>query len=382
MHSQLKVALVHDWLNGMRGGEKVLEVLCELFPEADLYTLLYEKGKVIPVITDRHLVTSFIQRLPGARSFYRYYLPLFPLAVKKLGLEKGDYDLVISTSHCVAKGVTPPPGALHLCYCFTPMRYIWALEKDYFGRGLKRWLAAPLLEALRRWDRRTAAGVNRFVAISRHVAERIRRCYGREAEVIYPPVNSDFFTPAPVKKENYFLIVSALVPYKRIDLAIEAFNRLQYPLRIIGAGTELKKLSRRAASHIEFLGWQSDGVLRDHYRRARALIFPGEEDFGITPLEAMACGTPVIAYGRGGLTETVLPVGRDGARRASGLFFNDPTPESLAGAVRQFEQLEGNFDKNFIRAEAERFSRDRFRSRIESFLREEIERFRRVYQPA
>lgn len=381
MNQQMRVALIHDWLNGMRGGEKVLEVFCELFPQADLYTLFYEKGKVTPVIANRRIVTSFIGELPWAREFYRYYLPFFPRAVKGFDLEKGNYDLVLSSSHCVAKGVLPPLRTLHICYCFTPMRYVWAMQQEYLGGGVKRWLAAPLVGALQRWDRRTSETVHRFVAISQHVAERIRRFYGRDADVIYPPVDAEYFSPSEngAQKEDFYLIVSALVPYKRIHLAVEAFNRLGRPLHIVGAGTELGRLRRRAKPNIRFLGWQPNDVVREQYRRARALIFPGEEDFGIAPLEAMACATPVIAYGRGGLTETVRPVE---AAPATGLFFYQPTAESLVEAVRQFEKLERHFDPNILRTEACRFDRRQFKNRIESYLRSQLEQFQKAYPKA
>lgn len=377
MNLSLKVALVHDWLNGMRGGEKVLEVFCELFPEADLYTLLYEKDKVSEKISKHPVKTSFIDRLPAAHKIYRYYLPLFPLAVSQFDLEKKNYDLVISTSHCVAKGVKPPKGAVHICYCFTPMRYAWALRKDYFGHGLKSLLSAPVLAALRGWDRRTSDRVGRFVGISNHVAKRIQKYYNRTADVIYPPVDFEAFRPSECK-EDYFVVVSALVPYKRIDLAVKAFNRLGLPLKVIGAGNVMAKLKAQAKENIEFVGWQSDSSVREYLAKARALIFPGEEDFGIVPLEALASGTPVIAYGHGGVTETVLPLNSQPVSKACGIFYYQQTVEALIQAVHRFIKTEKNFDPHFMRAQAERFDRTRFREQIEDYIREKVAAFQKA----
>jgi len=377
MNSSLKVALVHDWLNGMRGGEKVLEVFCELFPEADLYTLLYEKEKVSEKISNRQVVTSFIDRLPGAHKIYRYYLPLFPLAVSQFDLKNKDYDLVISTSHCVAKGVKPPKGAMHISYCFTPMRYAWALQKEYFGRGLKSLLTAPILAALRQWDRKTANRVDQFVGISNHVAKRIQKYYNRQADVIYPPVDFGSFQPATEKKD-YFLVVSALVPYKRIDLAVKAFNQLGLPLKIIGAGNVMNKLKSQAKENIEFLGWQPDNAVQEYLAKGRALIFPGEEDFGIVPLEALASGTPVIAYGHGGVTETVLPLNGQSVSKACGIFYYQQSVDALIQAIKRFIKMEAGFDANFMRTQAERFDRSRFRNEIGEYIREKVESFQKA----
>lgn len=371
MLKNLKVALVHDWLNGMRGGEKVLEVFCELFPSADLYTLLYEKNKISKKIQAHSVQTSFIERLPGAHQWYRYYLPLFPLAIEKMSLAHKDYDLVISTSHCVAKGIIPPKKAWHLCYCFTPMRYAWALQEEYLGKGLKRLIAAPILSALRAWDKKSSHRVDQFVGISNYVAERINRYYKRPADVIYPPVETNAFSPAP--KEGSFLVLSALVPYKRVDLAIEAFNELKLPLTIIGAGNVSEKLKAQAGETITFLGWQSDEAVAEHLAKARALIFPGEEDFGIVPLEALASATPVIAYGKGGVLETILPLKEQAPSKASGLFFEEQTKASLVEAIERFLKIEGEFDPQFLRAEAENFNRDRFKQEIQNYIQEKYE---------
>src|SRR5437867_4541455 len=304
-----RVAIVHDWLTGMRGGERCLEVFCDLFPDADLYTLLHVSGAVSPTIEKHSIRTSFIHRLPFSFTQYRYYLPLFPLAVESFNL-KG-YDLIISSSHCVAKGARAPNGACHIGYVYTPMRYIWDQYDAYFGKGQVGWLtraAMALVRArLQRWDVSSSNRVHSFVAISQHVARRIENHYGRKATVVYPPVNWHSFQ-ASDKDQEFYLMVAARAPYKRVDLAIEAANQTGLRLKIIGSGQDEKRLKRLAHSNVEFLSWQPDHIVRDYYKRCRALIFPGEEDFGIVPLEAMACGKPVIAYGRGGALETVVPL--------------------------------------------------------------------------
>ena len=360
------MALVHDWLTGMRGGEKCLEVLCELLPGATLFTLLHRPGSVSPAIERHPIRTSFVQRLPFAATRYRHYLPLFPRAIERFDLR--GYRLIVSSSHCVAKGVIPPAGALHLCYCHTPMRYVWDLFDDYFAVERVGWLRHAVIRhfarRLRRWDRATADRVHHFIANSRHVAQRIERCYGRQAEVIYPPVDTAFFAAAE-KNDGYFLVVSALAPYKRVDLAVEAFNRLGLRLLIVGSGPEAGRLQARAKKNVEFLGWQSDAQLRHLYAGCRALIFPGVEDFGIVPVEAMASGKPVIAFARGGALETVLP-------GVSGLLFPEQTVESLVDAARRFD--EGRFAPQTIRAHALRFDRENYRRRMKQFIGQCAER--------
>ncbi|HQF20830.1 MAG TPA: glycosyltransferase [Kiritimatiellia bacterium] len=352
MSRPLKVALAHDWLNGMRGGERCLDLIGREYPAAELYTLLYQPEQVSEAIRRRTVHVSGLQRVPGFRRHYRWFLPLFPMAMESFRLPAGT-DLVISTSHCVAKGIRPPPGAKHLCYCFTPMRYAWALQEDYFGRGgLKRALIDRLLARLRRWDVAANERVDRFVAISRHVQKRIETFYGREAAVVYPPVATQFFTPGEaVGSGGYDLIVSALVPYKRVDLAVRAYAQLGTPLKIAGVGTEWDALRASAPPNVEFLGRVPDEGIRELYRGCRFLIFPGEEDFGIVPLEAQACGKPVVALGRGGLLETVVA-------GTTGVFFAEQTPEALAAAVRDAAQRE--WQPATIRAHAEQFSEARF----------------------
>jgi glycosyltransferase involved in cell wall biosynthesis len=357
----MKVALTHDWLNGMRGGEKVLEVFCDLYPEADLYTLFYEPDRVSPKIRALDPVASVLQRFPFARRRYRYYLPLFPWAIGRFDMTI--YDVVISSSHCAAKGVRTHDSQVHICYCHAPMRYIWDQFEVYFG-GRRRWRLSSILmrrwvERLRQWDVDTAQRVNAFIANSATVAKRIERYYNREATVVHPPIDTKKFQPRGGKPGDYFLVVSALVPYKRIDLAVEAFNKMGRPLHVVGDGPELGRLRRVAGSNIRFLGWVSDEELVGQYDRCRALVFPGEEDFGITAVEAQACGRPVIALRKGGVVETVR-------ERRTGLFFSEPTAEALCKAVRALDDVV--FDRGVIRAHAERFGGDRCRHELESTI--------------
>ena len=345
----------------MRGGERCLEVLCELFPDAPLYTLLHVPGSVTPQIERRRIVTSLVQRLPSAATRYRYYLPAFPFAISRFDFS--GFDLIVSMSHCVAKGVRVPRGALHLCYCFSPMRYVWDLADDYFGRGhgAMRVLGPPVAAALRRWDRRTS-GVHRFVAISRHIADRIRRAYDRSSDVIYPPVDVQRFEIAETT-DDYYLVVSALVPYKRIDLAVAAAARLGRRLVVVGVGPEESRLRALAGPMVSFLGWRSDTEIARLYARCRALIFPGVEDFGITPLEAAAAGRPTIALARGGALETMI--GLDAGDAApTAVFFEEQTVEALAEAIARFERAEDRFEGKALRARAEAFDRPVFKQKL------------------
>ncbi len=357
----LRVALAHDWLTGMRGGERVLELIADRYPGAPLYTMLHRPGSVSPAIERHPIHTSVLQAVPGIARRYRWCLPLMPAAARTL--RPHDVDLLISTSHCVAKSVRPPAGATHLCYCFTPMRYAWTFYEEYFGRNpAKKAVVAPLLSGLRRWDRGTADRVDRFIAISRHIRERIRAAYNRDADIIYPPVDTDRCTPLPGGgSRDYDLIVSALVPYKRIDLAVQAYNTLGYPLKIIGVGTEYDMLRKIAAPNIQFLGWQSDEHVVQAYRHCRCLVFPGEEDFGIVPVEAQACGRPVVAYGRGGAMETVVP-------GETGILFAQQSRESLLHAV---EECAGHpWDPALIRRHARQFSTPRFLHELGAAVRD------------
>ena len=358
-----RVALVHDWLTGMRGGERCLEVLCELFPSAPLFTLLHVPGSVSPAIERHRIITSFVQRLPAAATRYRHYLPLFPAAVRGLSLD--GFDVVLSLSHCAAKAVRVPPGALHLCYCFTPMRYVWDLEADYADGAswLTRLALPPVAAALRRWDRRTA-GVHEFVAISRHIADRIRRVYGREASVIYPPVELDRFT---IKRpDDYYLVVSALVPYKRVDLAVRAATRLNRRLLVVGRGPEEARLRALAGPSVSFLGWRSDDEVAELYARCRAVLFPSDEDFGIVPLEAAAAGRPTIALAQGGALETMAGLG--GGAPPTAVFFEEQTVDALAAAMAAYEATEHRFEPAALRAHAARFDRPRFARELTEWI--------------
>ena len=367
MGNDTRFALVHDWLTGMRGGEKCLEVACELFPTAPIYTLLYVEGSVSETISSHPIVTSFAQKLPGIGKKYRQYLPLFPAAIK--GLEVAPCDVVLSMSHCVAKSICAPEGATHVCYCFTPMRYVWDLFDQYFGPDrvspVKRLALKLIAWLLQKWDARTAGRVDQFVAISRYIASRIHRHYGCEADVIYPPVNCDAFRVAE-KHEDYYLVVSAFAPYKRVDLAIEAANRTGATLRIVGSGQDETRLRSLAGPTVEFLGWRSDEEIAELYARCKAFLFPGEEDFGITPLEAMASGRPVIAYGRGGALETVAPL--DGDAPPTGVFFREQTVDAMCDAMRNLEKRLDDFNPSALRAHAMKFSRERFKEELKAYV--------------
>jgi len=357
-----KVALVHDWLTGQRGGEKVLEVFAEIFPEAPIYTLFHFPGTQTENIERRTIHTSFLQRMPFLKRRYRSYLPLYPLSMELFDLQ--DYDVIISSSHCVAKGAIPQPYGLHICYVHSPVRYAWNQYFTYFSSEnlglLSRFLIPPLIHRLRQWDVSSSCRVDHYIANSNAVAQRVYRYYRRTAEVIHPPVDTEFFQPGDTQGK-YFLIVSALVPYKRIDLAMEAFNDSGALLKIVGTGPEYKRLKRKAKKNIDFLGFLPPHDLLRNYQQARALLMPGEEDFGINSLEAQACGVPVLAYGRGGATETVIP-------GDTGLFFTELTKESLQGAVDKFQGIA--FDKSTIRANALRFSREKFKRKISAYFQD------------
>lgn len=375
--SSLRVALVHDWLTGMRGGEKCLEVFCEIFPQADIYTLLYIKGSVSPIIEKHRIQTTWVQQFPAVDKKYRNYLPLFPLAIKSFSLP--GYDLVLSSSHCVAKGIGVPPGALHVAYIHTPMRYVWDMYEVYFGKdSTAGWPAKrlmPLLApALRRWDVRSNRGVHFFLANSDHVRRRILNCYQRPAEVIFPPVETAAFEISD-QPQNYYLIVSALAPYKRIDLAIRAFNRMNKPLVIVGTGPHKEELMKISGKTITWLGWQDQTGLKGLYSHCRAFIFPGEEDAGITPLEAQASGRPVVAFGRGGALETIIPLSDflEGRKTYfSGIFFPEQTEESLIQAVEGLENQAGLISPQKIRAHAMTFDRAVFKERISRSIMEKL----------
>jgi glycosyltransferase involved in cell wall biosynthesis len=361
----VKVALVHDWLTGMRGGEKALEVVCERFPDAELFTLVHLPGTVSPTIERHRIHTSIIQRMPGVGRWYRRYLPLFPLAVERFVFD--GFDVVLSLSHCAVKSIITPASSHHVCYCLTPMRYAWDQFDAYFGRerigAIPSGIMRRVMTRMARWDRGTAGRPNRYVAISHHVAGRIRRYYNREASVVYPPVDTGFFCPDATAPERFALLVSALVPYKRIDLAIAACAEARVPLKIVGDGPERAALERSASGQVNFLGRLSNRDLLSLYRRAAVVLLPGEEDFGIVPLEAQACGRPVVALGRGGSLETVIP-------NETGLLVSEPSAAAFAAAIAA--AVDTRFDASRIRRHAERFGRERFGDEIEMVVRESI----------
>ncbi len=362
-----RVALVHDWLTGMRGGEKVIEALGGLFPEAPLYTLFHFPGSVSPQIESHPIRTSFLQGVPGIRNRYRSYLPLFPVAIEELDLS--GFDVIVSSSHCVAKGVIPPPDAFHLCYCHTPMRYAWDQEHAYFPnrKGIRARLRSLALTGLRAWDVSSAARVHLFVANSRFVARRIQTYYGRPAEVVHPPVDVDFFTPGPKvqkqesrKKEEYCLMVSALAPYKKVEEAMAACEKLGLELRIVGEGPERPRLAAMAGPRVRFLGKVDGERLRDLYRGALLFLQPGVEDFGIASVEALACGTPVVAVARGGILDVV----EDGLH---GVLYPDwEGPTALAEAIDKARRI--GFNPLDLRTRAESFSVVSFTHRVRTLL--------------
>lgn len=366
----MRVAVVHYWLVGMRGGEKVLEAILDLFPQADIFTHVYAPAAVSPAIRRRTVRTSFIQKLPFAVRAYQTYLPLMPLALEQLDLR--GYDLVISSESGPAKGVLTGADALHLCYCHTPMRYLWDYYQEYLEEaGPAARLALRLYgPRLRMWDALSSLRVDFFAANSRNVARRVAKHYRRRAEVIHPPVAVDFFAPAGgvyPETEDYYLYAGQLTAYKRADLAVQACARLNKKLLVIGAGPERKRLEAMAGPGAIFLGRQDGETLRRHMQRCKALLFPGEEDFGIVPVEALAAGRPVIALGRGGALETVRP-------GHTGLLFHEPTAEALGAAVEAFERGGQDFDPAALTKEAEAYAPERFRSAFSRFVEQSLAR--------
>jgi glycosyltransferase involved in cell wall biosynthesis len=372
-YTLIKVAIVHDWLVAYAGAERVLEEIINCYPDADLFSVVdfipkNERG----FLKNKPVKTSFIQKLPFAKKKYRTYLPFMPLAVEQFDLS--GYDIVISSSHAVAKGVITGPDQLHISYVHSPMRYAWDLQHQYlketgFVRGLQGWLAKRELHKLRMWDLRTANGVDHFLANSRFIARRIWKVYRREATVIYPPVDVDSFTLCE-QKEGFFLTASRMVPYKKIDLIAEAFSLMpDKRLYIIGDGPDFDKVKSKAGANVELLGYQPFEVLRNYMQRAKAFVFAAEEDFGIVPVEAQACGTPVIAYGKGGALETVT-------EGETGLFFDAQTPSSIIEAVKRFEDMKDRFIPSKIREKTLRFSKDRFRQEFSSFVNDAWESFK------
>ena len=375
--SGARVAIVHEWLGPYGGSEQVVVAMLKVFPHADLYALVHDPEKLRGTPLENIPVeTSFIQSLPGAVDRYRLYLPLMPLAVEQFDLRS--YDLILSSSHAVAKGVLTRVDQLHVSYTHTPMRYAWDfyldyLERNCMDRGIKTLFARPFLHYLRLWDVTAANRVDAYLANSHYVARRVNKLYRRQARVLYPPVEVERYR-ADLPREDFYVSVSRLVPYKGVDLIVEAFTRTKKPLVVIGDGPELDRIRRIAGPNVRLLGHQPEEVVRDHLQRARAFVFAAEEDFGIAPVEAQAAGCPVIAYGRGGACETVIPHPEPGA---TGLFFDHPSPEALAAAVERFESVEDALDREDCRRNAERFALERFVRELESTVEELWNSFQR-----
>jgi len=376
----MRIAIIHEWLVTYAGSERALEQILAIYPDADLFCVVdFIDNQQRDFILGKKPTTTFIQHLPKARSKYRSYLPLMPLAIEQLDLS--NYDLVISSSHAVAKGVLTGPDQLHISYVYSPIRYAWDLQHQYLkevglDRGVKGWLAKWILHKIRLWDSRTANGVDSFIAISHFIARRIRKAYRRESTVIYPPVDIHAFTQVD-NKESFYLTASRMVPYKRIDLIVEAFSKMpDHRLVVIGDGPDFDKVKAKAGGNIEILGYQEFGVLKDYMQRARAFVFAAEEDFGIIPLEAQACGTPVIAYGKGALLETIR--GLASHEEPTGVFFKSQTVESIRDAVEYFERNMEGITPEACRRNAERFAPEIFRESFARLVEGEYEKFHKA----
>ncbi len=370
---RFRMAFICDWLTAMRGGERCLEAICEIYPDADIFTLVHFQGSVSRTIESHRIYTSYIQRLPGDIKNFRKYLPLFPHAIRQFDLS--DYDFILSFSHCVAKGVKVPQGVPHICYCHTPMRYAWHMREEYLSKynGPEKWGADVLLDYLKNWDRKSSSGVTHFIANSKNIQNRVKQAYNRDSVVIYPPVECDRFAVSSDDNGRY-LIVSALVPYKRIDIAIEAFNGIDRKLTIIGNGPELPHLKSIASANVSFVDDADDNEVVEYMKKCRALIFPGEEDFGIVPLEAQACGKQVIAFGQGGALETVI--GLDSAQNtkanATGVFFFEQSPEALQKSFLLFEEKKEEFDPRKCRDNVLRFDRSIYQQSMQNYIQSVI----------
>lgn len=365
----MKVAIIHDWLVSYGGAERCLEVFHELFPQAPIFASVYDPEKLPKTLSRLNIKTSFIQKLPRSKSTYRYYLPLMPIAFESFDLKK--YDLILSSSHACAKGVKTSKNTCHICYCYTPMRYAWDMFDEYMKiervGPLRRLAISFIMLFIRRWDWKNAKNVNYFIAISNFVADRIKKYYQRDSIVINPPVETKKFTPSNEVGEYYF-VVSRLVPQKRVDIIIEAFNQLGLPLKIAGIGRDLNNLQKMAKSNIEFLGYQPDAVIADYMAKCKAFVFASKEDFGITPLEAQSAGRPVIVYNGGGAKETLIP-------GKTGILFDEQAPQSIIEAVNKFGNM--NFDSKEIREFALKFDREVFKKKIADYIQEKYSEYQR-----
>jgi glycosyltransferase involved in cell wall biosynthesis len=358
----MKVAITHDWLTSFGGGERVVRELHRMFPDAPIYTAVYDPSRVPASVREWDIRPSFLQRIPFAKRKYQLLLPLMPMAFEQFDMS--GYDLVVTSSSACAKGVITSPDAVNVCYCHTPTRYIWDLYHDYTRGHRARALIAPVAHALRLWDRLSADRVDHFVANSYEVASRIRRHYRRDSELIYPPVDVDRIVPDGRDPDDFYLVVSRLVPYKRVDLAVQAANRLGRRLVVVGDGTERRRLEALAGPTVEIRGWQSDEAVAELLARCRAFLFPGWEDFGISAVEAQAAGRPVVAYGRGGALETVV----DGK---TGVLFEEQTVDSLAEAMLRAERIA--LDPGVCRRNAERFGADVFRAKLGAAIERQLQ---------
>lgn len=374
----MKIAIIHDWLVTYAGAERVLEQMLNVFPDAHLYSMVdFLSNDKRDFIKNKEVKTSFIQKLPFSKSKYRQYLPFMPLAVEQFDLSS--YDIVISSSHAVAKGVLTGPDQLHLCMCYSPIRYAWDLQHQYLkesglDKGIKGWVAKSILHHMRNWDYRTANGVDGFIAISQFIAKRIRKVYRRESTLIYPPVDVQAFTFCE-KKEDFYLTASRMVPYKKIDLIVEAFSQMpDKKLVVIGDGPDYEKIKAKAGKNVQLLGYQSFSVLKEHMQKAKAFVFAAEEDFGIAPLEAQASGTPVIAYGKGGALETIHGLDKT---VPTGVFFDKQTISSIIESVDIFEKKIDRISAAACREKALRFAPERFRKEFEEYVFEQFELFKK-----
>ncbi|HHS9685992.1 TPA: glycosyltransferase family 4 protein [Raoultella ornithinolytica] len=369
MSQKPNIGIVADWLVTYAGAERVIKEFLDIFPDSELYAIVdFLQPEARKELHGKNAVTSFIQNLPNAKKNYQKYLPLMPLAIEQLDVSS--HDIILSSSHAVAKGILTGPDQLHISYVHSPIRYAWDLQHQYlreagFNKGIKSFFVKYLLHKIRLWDYRTANGVDHFIANSQFISRRIKKVYNRESTVIYPPVDVEKFTLND-KKEDYYFTASRMVPYKRIDLIVEAFSKMpDKKLIVIGDGSEIGKVKSKATKNIEILGYQPNHIMIEHMQNAKAFVFAAEEDFGITPVEAQACGTPVIAFGKGGALETIRPLGVD---KPTGMFFNEQTIESIINKVNAFEQNIEVFEPENCRLNSFRFSVSRFKDEMDSFI--------------
>ncbi|WWZ68739.1 glycosyltransferase family 4 protein [Pseudomonas aeruginosa] len=372
----MNIGIVADWLVTYAGSEKVIKEFIDVFPSSELYSVVdFLSDSNRELFSGKKAKTTFIQKMPFAKSKYQKYLPLMPLAIEQLDMS--GHDVILSSSHAVAKGILTGPDQLHISYVHSPIRYAWDLQHQYLresglSEGLKGFIAKYLLHKIRIWDYRTANGVDHFIANSKFISRRIHKVYGRSSDVIYPPVDVNNFT-LNENKDNYYFTASRLVPYKRIDLIVDAFNEMpEKKLVVVGDGSEMDKIKSKAKGNIEILGYQPNNIMQKHMQNAKAFVFAAEEDFGITPVEAQACGTPVIAFGKGGVLETIIP---EGNQNPTGVFFDKQEPGSIIESVNKFESMQDLFEPTECRRNAEKFSEERFRTEINTYIRDKWTKF-------